>query len=383
MAVDRSNRSSAGRGGRRWWPLALLAGGASCASLVCINARPAPLRLDPLLPSAHTPVVDEHLELARRYAPFLYKEFHPRLGRQDVPAPVDFDGNLAGDDNWAACARYELLPTVYYAVLETRSHLFLTYHLFHPRDWTRFDLGVHLTHENDGENLQVVVDKASESVVLLFTQAHYRGGVYAPALPGPGASGFGDGAERLRGPFQLVGEGGVPAPDGRHAAAFVESGGHGIYGTLDRHARVELRADGSAEFARAGWILRPARAGEDVREPELVDGAVVPYRLESTTAKLWPLLASGALVGEGRLLDGALPYADARVELGVPRYYEADRFSGPFGPDRGISPFAVDFRFGAGEVGALFFAPAERYAEVLAVPAGWSTEYVDPPFRTR
>ena len=96
--------------------------------------------------------------------------------------------------------------------------------------------------------------------------------------------------------------------------------------------------------------------------------------------KLWPLLRDGELTGSGGLLDGALHYADERVAVDVPRYYEGDRFSGPFGPDRGISPFAVDFAFGEGEVGALFFAPARRYAEVLTVPEPWSLVYVDDPF---
>ncbi len=228
----------------------------------------------------------------------------------------------------------------------------------------------------EGENLQVVVSRESGEPVLLFTQAHYRGGVYAD----PGA-GFGDREETLRGPFLRVDEEGRPSPRGLHACAFVESGGHGIYGVPDRRAQVEVPADGRARFARAGWILRPARAGEEVEEPPLEGGRVVPYRLASLEAGLWPLLASGELVGEGRLLDGALPYADERVALGVPRYYEADRFSGPLGPDRGIAPFALGFRFGAGEVGSLFFDPAARYARLLEVPEPWSLEYRDYPFR--
>ena len=358
-----------------WIGAGLLAAGAGTA-IVRLNACRAPLRVDPLQPSAGRLVVDEHLELARTYAPWIFKEFHPTRGRQDVPAPVDFDGDLRGDDNWEEFPYYELLPTVYYAVLETETHWFVSYHLFHPRDWSLVDLGLHMTHENDGENLQVVVEKGGGRVVLLFTQAHYRGGAYANE-----GSGFGDGDEVLRGPFVLVDEEGAPDPEGRHACVFVESGGHGIYGVPDRRARVRMAAEGGTHFVRAGWILRPRREGEEVREPELVSGAIVPYQLESLTAKLWPLLASGELVGEGGLVDGALAYSDERITIGVPRYYEADRFSGPWGPDRGISPFAIDFRFGAGEVGALFFGPAERYAERLQVPAAWSLEYVDYPFR--
>ena len=96
--------------------------------------------------------------------------------------------------------------------------------------------------------------------------------------------------------------------------------------------------------------------------------------------RIWPGLRDGTLVGEDGLFDGALRYRGPQIDVGVPRYYEGDRFSGPFGADRGIAPFAVDFRFGEGEVGALFFDPARRYAECLVVPQPWSLEYEDYPF---
>ena len=41
---------------------------------------------------------------------------------------------------------------------------------------------------------------------------------------------------------------------------------------------------------------------------------------------------------------------------------------------------ALDFGFDEGEVGALFFDPARRYAECLGVPEPWSTDYEAVPF---
>jgi hypothetical protein len=359
-----------------WWlkraPLVLL--GAYAVFALGFNwVGSGPLRIDPLARRSGKPVVDDHLEIARRYAPFIYHELDATRGRQDLPAPVDFDGNLDGDDNWENFPRCELVPTVSYAHLETATHLFLTYHLFHPRDWEPFELpGLHLTHEGDGENLQVVVEKASGRVVLLFAQAHYRGKVYAPE-GSRGASGE---------PLWLVGEDGRIGRAGSHAAVFVEAGGHGIYGLGDADARVLLDGVGGARFERQGLVLRPAREGESLREPRLETSDAVPYQLESTTAKLWPGVKSGALVGPGRLLDGPIAYEDARVSVPIPRFHRGDRFSGPFGPSRGISPFAVDFGWSAGTLGSLFFDPARRHAEVLG-ETGWSREYVDSPFSTR
>jgi hypothetical protein len=362
---------------RRRWILA----GAALALLVALNIQcAAPLLVPPLRATDGPLVVDGDLELARRYAPFVYHAIDPERGRQDLPTRVDFDGDLRGDDNWENLPHYELPPTLYYAALTTATHHFLTYHVFHPRDWAPVDLGLHMTHENDGENLQVVVERASGQVVLLFTQAHYRGGVYAPA-----GSSWAAGREPIRGPLLLVDEAGRPDARGEHAAIFVEDEGHGIFGALDADSEVVVQPDGRADFDERGLVFRPARAGEAVAEPALDARAgdeptVVPYQLESITAKLWPGLADGSLVGEGGLFDGALRYHGPLIDVEVPRYYEGDRFSGPFGPDRGIAPFAVDFRFGEGEVGALFFDPARRYAECLAVPQPWSLDYEDYPF---
>jgi hypothetical protein len=109
----------------------------------------------------------------------------------------------------------------------------------------------------------------------------------------------------------------------------------------------------------------------------------VPYQLESTTAKFWPGVRDGSLVGRGRAFDVTVRYEDPRVALDLPKFHRGDRFSGPLGPSRGISPFAVDFGWSTGTLGALFFDPAARYASELGVPAVWSLDYVDYPFTTR
>ncbi|HJQ69536.1 MAG TPA: hypothetical protein VKA70_11210 [Blastocatellia bacterium] len=45
-----------------------------------------------------------------------------------------------------------------------------------------------------------------------------------------------------------------------------------------------------------------------------------------------------------------------------------------------ISPFALDFSFKRGTLGALFFNPAKRYADRLKIAEPWSREYVNYPF---
>jgi hypothetical protein len=337
-----------------------------------------PLPYRQLLPNAGTPPTAERLqEIAERYAPFIYHATDATGGRQDILTNIDFDGDLVGNNNWENFDRYELKPTVYYAVLETETHFFISFHLFHPRDWNHFTIWLHDTHENDGENFQVVVRKSDGRVVLLWTQAHYRSTVYA----NPG-SGIHSGKTKLSGRVQLVDDRGIPSDTGRHVAVFVEAQGHGIYGTLDSSSEVEIRADGRFSFEEgSGLLFRPARSGEIVTEPKQWRNGEVPYQLDSITMKLWPLLRDGLLTGDGKLLDGPVRYGDELISIDVPRYYDANRFSGPLGPDRGISPFALDFTFSPPYLGALFFNPARRYAEQFTITDDWSRSYLLYPFQ--
>ncbi len=315
--------------------------------------------------------------IVEQYAPFIYAATDKSGGRQDAISNIDFDGDLVGNNNWENFDRFELTPTVYYAILETETHYFVSYHLFHPRDWNHFTFWLNDTHENDGENFQVVVRKSDGRVVLLWTQAHYRSSVYA--IPG---SGIKSGVAQINGAFQTVDSNGVPDEMGTHACVFVESQGHGIYGTLGSDSEVHVNPDGSYTFKGAsGLLFRPARVGEEVNEPINTSVGDAAYQLDSITMKLWPLLRDGRLTGDGKLLDGSYRYQDDLVDIKeVPRFYDGNRFSGPFGSDRGISPFALDFSFDRGTLGALFFNPAKRYAERLTITGPWSREYVNYPY---
>ena len=324
------------------------------AQVVLVATAPPmqPLRIEPLLPDAAQMPVDDALWLARAFAPWLWQETHRDLGRQDIPAAMDFDGDRDAQDNWEDFARHEIVPTVYYTVVETRTHYFVSYHLYQPRDWARPQLGIQDTHEGDGENVQVVVSKETLEIVVLTTQAHYDMWSYAP-FPGPtrGAE------ETLRGSLEAI-EG--------HPVVFVESSGHGIYGSHDPRAANRL-------YRARDDILsyRPAADGQEAREPPTRTNETILYRLVSLPAFLanstdHPTLFAKPVEYEGRA---------------TPRYHVGDRYSGPLGNSRGISPFALGYGWREGEVGSLFWEPAERYQRALRIEGNWSTEYVSHPFR--
>ncbi|HKP86265.1 MAG TPA: hypothetical protein VJZ26_09220 [Blastocatellia bacterium] len=354
------------------------AAGVALLSLIASNAHQLSTARPPQFENeGAAPATEALTAIVEQYAPFIYHATDRSEGRQDVISNFDFDGDLVGNNNWENFQKYQLKPTVYYSALETETHYFISYHLFHPRDWNHFTVWLNDTHENDGENFQVVVRKGDSRVVLLWTQAHYKSRVYA--RPGSGVESAGT---KIAGEFQTVDSDGLPSETGRHAAVFVESEGHGIYGTLDRDSEAVVKDDGSYSFkGRSGLLFRPARTGEQVREPDETSAGAVAYRLDSITVKLWPLLRDRKLTGDGRLLDGSYAYKDGLVEIEeVPRFYDADRFSGPFGSDRGISPFALDFSFEQGTLGALFFNPARAYAERLKISDHWSQQYINYPF---
>lgn len=330
---------------------ALLVVAAIHVTLVLSAAPMDPLRRDPLSTDASEAPVDEDLATARIYAPWILHETSLRWGRQDIPAAMDFDGDRDATDNWEEMARFELVPTVYYTLVETRTHIFLTYHLYHPRDWSRFEVGLSEAHEGDGENIQVVVEKANASVVALTTQAHYDAWSYAPQ-PGPILSRN----ETLRGDFEIV-QG--------HPVVYVESGGHGIYGSHDPRAANRLARVGDPVVT-----FSPAEDDEAPAEPQPPWNASAKYRLVSLPAFLANSTDHPTLFAKPVEFEGH----------STPRYHRGDRYAGPAGPDRGISPFALGFGWSRGEIGSLFWDPAARYQEALSIRGAWAIEYVAHPF---
>ncbi|MBM3746631.1 MAG: hypothetical protein FJW34_12615, partial [Acidobacteria bacterium] len=100
---------------------------------------------------------EPYRSLAERYAPFLAQEtwFQPK---SDMPARFDFDGDWHGDNNWETLEEGSSQAYVYYAAMETETHWFLIYNVFHPRDYSdRCVIGT--CHENDNEGIILTVRK--------------------------------------------------------------------------------------------------------------------------------------------------------------------------------------------------------------------------------
>ena len=234
-------------------------------------------------------------DIAARFAPV----FHQALGpspRFDYITNFDFDGDWRGDNNWnnADNRRFALKAHVYYAVFETRTHFFIHYAAFHPRDYKggekrgallseamRIGVGLGgqydptgrsneavMAHENDLEGALVVAEKNGEDytqarLTLVETLAHNNYLKYAP----PGSPLPGD-------PIMV---------EGVRPRVFVEPKGHGIEAWRDDAEQNKM--------AENGFLVYVFGAADD--DPEGKANVSLGYELVPTYETFWPRARSG------------------------------------------------------------------------------------------
>jgi hypothetical protein len=241
------------------------------------------------------------LNVAAAFAPNLYQALG-ESPRYDYITNFDFDGDMRGDNNWdhAAKPEFPLKAWVYYAVQETRSHWFIHYAVFHPRDYKAgttkgpmlsklIRLGVDrgssfdptgrareavLAHENDLEGVLVVVEKhgpdpSRGKVVLAETLAHNTFLKFR-------VDSTGDDALLLK---------------GHRPEFFIEARGHGI---LAYDASVEQRTSGKngiklytyTGHAEGPYPKSKAAGIQDPKEP-------TGYNLAPIRSVFWPAARRG------------------------------------------------------------------------------------------
>jgi hypothetical protein len=70
-----------------------------------------------------------HRELAEHYAPVVFQESRSTV--LDFITSFDYDGDWKGDNNWRNAYLFDLTGHVYYSVIESTSHYFITYAFYH------------------------------------------------------------------------------------------------------------------------------------------------------------------------------------------------------------------------------------------------------------
>lgn len=331
-------------------------------------------------------------EVAERFAP----EFHQGLGdhpRLDYPTNFDFDFDWRGDNNWehADDTRYNLKAYVYYSVIETKTHYFLHYAVFHPRDYKGGDkrgallsellrqgaeiggkydptgkLGeAALAHENDLEGCLIVVAKAERldqmHVVYVETVSHNRYLKYVTAFTVPATS------NRQVVPLEQ-----------EHPQLYIEPKGHGI--EMFDPAKTGLSA-------RSVMIFQ---FGEEAGDPTATEGGPVSYRLIPLTDDLWPRAQNGANETYGEARDyraikiQALSITGKSVQLAPKEPAVGSAFLGKVGmPNAARPPWGwFDGDLGPTSAGEWFFDPAGTIKKHFGLGGSFSTVYTSNEFAT-
>lgn len=264
----------------------------------CGPSTPTPIPVPHATPSLNAYV------LAYHYAPVIYQG---AASDQDYITAVDFDGDWIGNNNWENQPMGDLAAHVYYSVVETETHWFVFYSLFHPRDYTPEPCEQsNGCHENDMESVQLVVAKDGSPfgrLQAMETLAHRDIYLYVadPAVK----AGF------------LPVQGPVVVEDG-HPVVYVETYGHGIYG----HP-IDL-GPGTVVY----------RVGEEAQVPAGITDDHATYRLLSIYETLW---AHRGEIGDDRAFDRRFFYQGHMLPATLDGdNYRADKANTPWGYNQAV-----------------------------------------------
>lgn len=268
--------------------------------------------------------------VAERFAPVIYQDVadgpwnDPDQRRLDLLTTVDFDGTFDVFDSVdnAQSGEFPLRPAVYYDAVETETHYFLLYSLFHPVDWDTWGL---VDHENDMEHAWLVAEKhvdGTVSLLALHVQAHGEFMGYANVA--------------LGGNFELS-AGGISL-EGERPRLFVEAHGHGpascsSAGGLPYTEAIDC--DPPADEDMVVYRVVEGAAPADLDEPAVADGGVVEsgYALVAGFDTLWPLRAGVEGSADPAPWDEPFTYAPGRNTDADPANDLALAALPPFGAD--------------------------------------------------
>ncbi|MFN0106836.1 MAG: hypothetical protein ACKV2U_32685 [Bryobacteraceae bacterium] len=197
---------------------------------------------------------NRYRKLAEYWAPFIAQEtwWQPKA---DIPTRFDFDGDWNGDNNWDNTEAGTSQAYVHYAGVETKSHWFLHYNFFHPRDYSD-NCVAGTCHENDNEGIILAVRKDGGefgTLELMETLAHNN--VYSYAND-----------NRLRkGAHDIDAK--IDFHDGHHPMVYLEAGGHGALAVGARNstfsaARQDFTSGSGVTLVYKGAAERPLHGND-------------------------------------------------------------------------------------------------------------------------
>lgn len=190
--------------------------------------------------------------LVFHHAPVHYQDTDSSDYPSDYITAFDYDSDRISTNNWDNRGNGLWPATVYYSVVESCTHYFISYSFFHPRDWsdTIFDQ----EHENDLEGALLAVRKDGSTFGRLegmITVFHTNFFSFTPA-----GSPFTNGNETIDGTVSFEAHNGVNRPK-----TVQEAKGHGLKawpyasdfnGGANQDGIIYYPTQGAAEYPSSG-----------------------------------------------------------------------------------------------------------------------------------
>lgn len=222
-------------------------------------------------------------DLAFHYAPVHYQDTDSSDYPSDYITAFDYDSDRISTNNWDNRGSGQWPATVYYSVVESCTHWFITYAFYHPRDWsdTIFDQ----EHENDLEGFIMSVRKGGstygtlEGMITVFHTNFYS---FTPA-----GSPLTSGHESIDGTVSFETYNGVA-----RAKTVQEAKGHGLKAW-------PYASDFNGASNQDGVIYYPTQGAAEY--PTSGNDRFVPYRLVdiNETNGMWSAALNDASTNGG------------------------------------------------------------------------------------
>ncbi|MCU1265522.1 MAG: hypothetical protein JWM21_1840 [Acidobacteria bacterium] len=350
---------------------------ATWSSAACVSAQTKKV----------SPSGNREREIATRFAPVFYQALGDNK-RADYITKFDFDDDWRGDNNWAHCddRRFQTKAYVYYSAVETATHYFIHYAVFHARDYKggerkgtiiseliregakragKYDpTGIAeesaLAHENDMEGCLVVAvkngnDPGRGRVIFVETLRHNTLSKYAA----------GETSEKDSRTFRTAEE---------RPLLYVEPKGHGIEAFT-----------GDKQTANKELIIY--KVASQAGDPEKVATESVGYELAPLETTLWARARDGVNATYGETHDYGeitikLQSGDKVSELKTQLRQIGIAFVGKVGGlNMARPPWGWFDRSNREEtLGLWFFDPAATIKRDFRLEERFSTAYLHTPF---
>lgn len=294
-------------------------------------------------------------KIVETWAPAIYQDVAQPTPKADYITNVDYDGDFVSTNNWDNFDKnFPLKAYVYYHVVETKTHVFIGYDVFHPRDWEEdCPENSYACHENDFEGSYAVIEKdGKEGKLKLFaTMAHDFYTFFVNE----------DDVKKFQDAKDIVLNGVIQYVNG-HPLILVEAKGHGQYGGAMKRSLKALAAALSSNAPRKLW-----------NESGFPNGDGVIYKFKSGKAEE-PDSSKQTQEVSYALLNFETLYAK-RNEIGHGKMFAFDgKLAGDnYGANAANMPWNWNKDY--------FFDPVKGFEKYLKALGNYSAEYLHHPYR--